>query len=61
MLDSIMGFMSISFSGLFFLLGILSEYVTKILKEIINIPMYTIGKTFTSSFSNKAELGNIEN
>ena len=58
---SIMGFMSISFSGLFFLLGILSEYVTKILKEIINIPMYTIGKTFTSSFSNKAELGDIEN
>jgi len=55
---SIMGFMSISFSGLFFLLGILSEYVTKILKEIINIPMYTIGKTFTSSFLNKDELGN---
>ena len=53
---SIMGFMSISFSGLFFLLGILSEYVTKILREIVNIPIYTIGQTYTSSNSNEEEL-----
>ena len=53
---SIMGFMSISFSGLFFLLGILSEYVTKILREIVNIPIYTIGQTYTSSKSNEEEL-----
>jgi polyisoprenyl-phosphate glycosyltransferase len=52
---SIMGFMSISFSGLFFLLGILSEYVTKILREIVNIPIYTIGQTYTSSNSNEED------
>jgi polyisoprenyl-phosphate glycosyltransferase len=52
---SIMGFMSISFSGLFFLLGILSEYVTKILREIVNIPIYTIGQTYTSSSSNEED------
>ena len=52
---SVMGFMSISFSGLFFLLGILSEYVTKILREIVKIPIYTIGETYTSCSSNQAE------
>lgn len=50
---SVMGFMSISFSGLFFLLGILSEYVTKILRETVNIPIYTIGETYTSGSSNQ--------
>ena len=50
---SIMGFMSISFSGLFFLLGILSEYVTKILREVVKVPIYTIGETYTSSSSNE--------
>lgn len=35
-------FISICFAGVFFILGILSEYITKILKETINIPLYTI-------------------
>ena len=52
---SVMGFMSISFSGLFFLLGVLSEYVTKILREIVNIPIYTIGETYTNCSTNQDE------
>jgi len=53
---STVGFLSMSFSGLFFLLGILSEYVTKILREVVNLPIYTIGKSFTSSCSNNDNL-----
>lgn len=37
-------FLSISFAGVFFILGILSEYISKILKESINTPLYTIKK-----------------
>lgn len=37
-------FLSISFAGVFFILGILSEYISKILKESINAPLYTIKK-----------------
>lgn len=49
---STMGFLSISFSGLFFILAILSEFLIKILRESVNIPIYTISQTFTSSHSN---------
>lgn len=41
---SIMIFLSTCFAGVFFILGILSAYITKILKESINIPLYTIQK-----------------
>ena len=41
--------------ALFFLLGILSEYVTKILREIVNIPIYTIGETYTNCSTNQDE------
>lgn len=39
---SLMLFLSISFSGLFLVLGILCEYVAKLLQESTNLPMYTI-------------------
>src|SRR3989339_319359 len=42
-------FLSISFAGLFFILGILSEYISKILKESINIPLYTIQKMYSGN------------
>jgi len=41
---SIIIFLSISFAGVFFILGIFSEYISKILKESINVPLYTIQK-----------------
>ncbi len=39
---SLMLFLSISFSGLFLVLGILCEYVAKLLHESTNLPMYSI-------------------
>jgi polyisoprenyl-phosphate glycosyltransferase len=45
---SLMIFLSFAFSGLFMILGILSEYIVKILRETINLPLYTIQHEYSS-------------
>lgn len=39
---SLMLFMGIGFSGIFFILALLSLYVTKVLRETVNLPIYTV-------------------
>lgn len=51
---SIICFLSFSFAGVFFILGITSEYITKILRETVNMPIYSI-REISSNF----EQGNI--
>jgi polyisoprenyl-phosphate glycosyltransferase len=44
---SLMIFLSFSFSGLFIILGILSEYFLKVLKETGNLPLYTVKNEYS--------------
>lgn len=39
---SLMLFMGIGFSGIFLILALLSLYVTKVLRETVNLPIYTV-------------------
>jgi polyisoprenyl-phosphate glycosyltransferase len=45
---SLVIFLSLSFSGLFIILGILSEYIVKILRETTNLPLYTVQHEYSS-------------
>ena len=45
-LNSLMLFLSMSFSVMLLILGVLNSNITKALKEIVNYPSYNIKKSF---------------